>query len=83
MVEQEAERWYDARDVEDLQSFEAALTPFYRDAYRYVLPRHRFGLHRPRLWGFGPAGPKTKERYPATTYSPTPLPGQYHRRWWA
>jgi hypothetical protein len=26
---------------------------------------------------------KTKERYPATTYSPTPLPGQYHRRWWA
>src|SRR4029077_18613252 len=26
---------------------------------------------------------KQKERYPATTYSPTPLPGQYHRRWWA
>jgi hypothetical protein len=31
----------------------------------------------------GPWGQKTKERYPATTYSPTPLPGQYHRRWWA
>src|ERR1700733_7226139 len=26
---------------------------------------------------------KSRERYPATTYSPTPLPGQYHRRWWA
>ncbi len=24
-----------------------------------------------------------KKRYSAMTYSPTPLPGQYHRRWWA
>jgi hypothetical protein len=28
-------------------------------------------------------GEETRKRYPATTYSPTPLPGQYHRRWWA
>ncbi len=28
-------------------------------------------------------GADNKKRYPATTYSPTPLPGQYHRRWWA
>jgi hypothetical protein len=52
MVAQEAERWYDARDTEDLLEFEAALTPYFRDAYRYVLPRHQFGLRRPRLWGF-------------------------------
>ncbi len=26
---------------------------------------------------------RKRKRYPATTYSPTPLPGQYHRRWWA
>src|ERR1039458_1588154 len=26
---------------------------------------------------------KRRKRYSAMTYSPTPLPGQYHRRWWA
>ena len=26
-------------------------------------------------------GPTAKKRDPAMTYSPTPLPGQYHRRW--
>ena len=27
--------------------------------------------------------PLTEKRYPAATYSSTPLPGQYHRRRWA
>jgi hypothetical protein len=47
-----SERWYDARDTNDLLEFEAALVNIFRDAYGYELPRREIRLQHPRLWGF-------------------------------